>query len=240
MANKLKLLIITALVLFVGLAFVQSSNATPTHTYGEWSNWSSCVVPCGQTHGTKTKTCEAKSEDRDRDSECTIGLTNTIDCSIDKEHVVACEPAGVCPTACGQPESTVPNGEGGTKVCNATAACESAGVCPTTCGQPASTVPNGDGGTINCEATAACATPTPVTTNTGGPGDGRSDNLGCGSHDCSNHPSTSGQVLGASTGPQVLGLSTTSGDSTTVLSLIQLAAAFGFISLGAGLFRKHA
>ncbi len=38
----------------------------------------------------------------------------------------------------------------------------------------------------------------------GGSGDGRSDGLGCGSHDCSNQ----GQILGASTDPQVLGVST--------------------------------
>ena len=85
-------------------------------------------------------------------------------------------------------------------------------------------------------------TPTPTATETpsnpGGPGDG----LGCGSHDCSTHPATSsqGQVLGASTGPQVLGLSTTSGESETALSFIQLISAFGFTSLGFGLFRKHA
>lgn len=91
------------------------------------------------------------------------------------------------------------------------------------------------------------STPTPAPSNPGGgSGDGKSDNLGCGSHDCSGNTassqSTGGQVLGASTGPTqaVLGLSTTSGDSASVFSLIQLAAAFGFTSLGFGLFKKNA
>jgi len=75
---------------------------------------------------------------------------------------------------------------------------------------------------------------------TGGPGDGRSDNLGCGSHDCSNHPSAQGQVLGASTGPQVLGLSTTSGEESFLPQLMQILGAITSGGLGLVFFKKNA
>lgn len=87
-------------------------------------------------------------------------------------------------------------------------------------------------------------TPTPTTapsTNTGGPGDGRSDGLGCGSHDCSSHPSApQGQVLGATTGPQVLGLSTTSGEENFLPQLIQALGAVTAAGLGIKFFKKNA
>ena len=89
-------------------------------------------------------------------------------------------------------------------------------------------VPVGDSQDFTCDPDIT-PTPTPTVTPVassnpsnpgGGTGDGRSDNLGCGSHDCSGNPSsqsTGGQVLGASTGPEVLGLSTTSSDNSPVL-----------------------
>lgn|SRR3989338_3958535 len=79
-------------------------------------------------------------------------------------------------------------------------------------------------------------TPTPTQTpNVGGPGDGRSDNLGCSTHDCSNQPS--GQVLGTQS---VLGLSTTSSGSNIYLSLVQILAAMGPAGVGFKYFRKNA
>lgn len=114
---------------------------------------------------------------------------------------------------------------------------------PTPSGSPTPT-PSGSPTPTPTPTPEVTPTPTPTSTQTpgiGGPGDGSSDNLGCGSHDCSgNTVSSQGQVLGASTGPQVLGLSTTSGESETALPFIQLVSAFGFTSLGFGLFRKHA
>ena len=80
-------------------------------------------------------------------------------------------------------------------------------------------------------------TPTPTQTpNVGGPGDERSDGLGCASHDCSNQPQ--GQVLGASTGPAVLGLSTTSGEESA-LPLVQLFAAFTSSVVGFKFLKKN-
>ncbi len=74
--------------------------------------------------------------------------------------------------------------------------------------------------------------PTVVPTNTpsiGGPGDGKSDGRSDGKSDGrSSFPQTGGQVLGASTGPQVLGLSTTSGGNT----IPQLAQLFGALISG--------
>lgn len=79
-------------------------------------------------------------------------------------------------------------------------------------------------------------TPTPTQTpNVGGPGDGRSDGLGCGSHDCSQ-----GQVLGASTGPAVLGLSTTSSGGNGLLGFVQLFGALALSFSGFSFFKKNA
>ena len=99
--------------------------------------------------------------------------------------------------------------------------------------------------TIDPCANGACVTPVPTTppsTNSGGPGDGRSDNLGCGSHDCSGNQVGGGSqaVLGASTGPRVLGLSTTSGDTNSLLAFGQLSLAFILSLAGFSLFRKNA
>jgi ABC-type Fe3+-siderophore transport system permease subunit len=83
-------------------------------------------------------------------------------------------------------------------------------------------------------------TPTPTTTpsNPGGPGDNKSDNLGCSVNDCSNHPAAQPQVLGAST-KAVLGLSTTSGEENYLLQLIQSFGALTAAGLGFILFKKN-
>lgn len=90
-------------------------------------------------------------------------------------------------------------------------------------------------------------TPTPTqapsnNTNTGGPGDGRSDNLGCSTHDCSGNVvgSPSQAVLGASTGPQVLGLSYTSGNEVPFTAIAQLILASLLSISGFTLLRKNA
>lgn len=111
------------------------------------------------------------------------------------------------------------------------------------CGTPTPTP------TIDPCADNQCATPTPTPTPTatetpsnpgGGPGDGKSDNLGCSTHDCSGNPAPSqGQVLGASTGPQVLGLSTTSGEQSA-LPLLQMFGALVSGLVGFKLFKKNA
>ncbi len=90
-------------------------------------------------------------------------------------------------------------------------------------------------------------TPTPTnqstqTTSGGSDGrsDGKSDNQGCGSHDCSGTTSSSQAVLGASTGPEVLGLSSTSGDQNYLLTFIQLFGAMGMTLAGLRFFKKNA
>lgn len=84
-------------------------------------------------------------------------------------------------------------------------------------------------------------TPTPTQTpNVGGPGDGRSDNLGCSTHDCSGNPTSQGQVLGASTGPAVLGLSTTSGNNNGALAIFQIFTAFMLTATGFKFLKKNA
>jgi hypothetical protein len=97
-------------------------------------------------------------------------------------------------------------------------------------------------GTNQCSTNSDCQTPsetptptptpTPTTTpsNPGGPGDGRSDNLGCGSHDCSSHPS-------APQG-QVLGLSSTSGEENYLLQIVQALGALTSVGLGFVFLKK--
>ncbi|HYM65321.1 MAG TPA: hypothetical protein VES68_02460 [Candidatus Sulfotelmatobacter sp.] len=104
-------------------------------------------------------------------------------------------------------------------------------------------------GDNTCNNNNDCVTPTPTETITptptqtpsnpggGGPGDGRSDNLGCGSHDCSNQ--SHGQVLGAST-KAVLGLSTTSGDNNQALILGQILAALVLGATGFKFLKNNA
>ena len=83
------------------------------------------------------------------------------------------------------------------------------------------------------------ATPTPAqTSNPGGSGDNKSDNLGCSVNDCSNHPSAQPQVLGTST-KAVLGLSTTSGEENYLLQVIQAAGALVSGGLGFIFFKKN-
>lgn len=94
-----------------------------------------------------------------------------------------------------------------------------------------------------------CPTPTPApivaapSTNTGGPGDGLSDNLGCSTHDCSGNQvgggSSTQTVLGAATGPQVLGLSYTSGEESFLPQLLQLFGALTSGGLGLVFFKKN-
>lgn len=107
--------------------------------------------------------------------------------------------------------------------------------------------------TPGCEG-EDCITPTPTATptptqapsnnNGGGSGDGQSDNLGCSTHDCSGNQtaqsSTTQAVLGASTGPQVLGLSTTSGEESVIPQLLQLFGALTSGGLGLVFFKKNA
>lgn len=79
-------------------------------------------------------------------------------------------------------------------------------------------------------------TPTPTNTpNIGGPGDGLSDGRSDGRS--SGLDSSQGQVLGASTGPQVLGLSTT-GSGNILPSFLGLVVAFAFALLGYSFFNK--
>lgn len=93
-------------------------------------------------------------------------------------------------------------------------------------------------------SSSATPIPTPGVGGTSGDkGADGGDGLGCANRDCSGNqvggPSSSqGEVLGASTGPAVLGLSTTSGDSSPI-SLIQFALSSGFIFSGFKLFRKQ-
>lgn len=92
-------------------------------------------------------------------------------------------------------------------------------------------------------ASTPTPTPTPGATNPpsnpGGPGDGRSDGLSsCPS--CTQAPQGPTQaVLGASTGPAVLGLSTTSGEEGA-MPLIQIFGAFLSAGLGLRFFKKNA
>jgi hypothetical protein len=163
----------------------------------------------------------------------------------------ACTPAGQCPTTCGYTGGTVPNGQGGTVTCAATQAC--ADNRTHVCTDPTATnyvaEPNPDTEVSDntvCTYPEATLTPTPEVTqapsNNGGGssgGDGKSDGLGCGSHDCSGNPQPSSQaVLGASTGPQVLGLSTTSGEENYLLQIFQALGALTSAGLGLAFFKK--
>lgn len=112
----------------------------------------------------------------------------------------------------------------------------------------------GEDGEFNPETEVAnnelCAnepTPTPEVTpapqvNTGGPGDGMSDGRSDGLSSCpscTQAPKTQGQVLGASTGPQVLGLSTTSGEENALPQLIQILGALTSAGLGFVFLKKN-
>lgn len=171
-------------------------NACKTPVNGGWSEWSTCSAVCGT--GSQTRTCTNPAPSN--------GGAQCVGSSTQSCNTQACDPAGTCPTACGQ---------------------------------QASTVPDGKGGTIACSATAACVTPTPTSGQTppGGPGDGLSDG-GSSCPDCTKPHNTTQSVLGASTGPQVLGLSTTSGEENAVLPLVQLFAALTSGMFGFKLLKK--
>jgi hypothetical protein len=136
----------------------------------------------------------------------------------------------------------VAEGEG-TNQCSTDSDCQTPPpTCPTDCGQPASRISDGKGGYISCDATAACPVSVPTeapSTNPGGPGDG----LGCATHDCSGNKvgggSSTQAVLGASTGPQVLGLSTTSGEESFLPQWLQLFGALTSGGLGLIFFKKN-
>jgi len=114
--------------------------------------------------------------------------------------------------------------------------------CPTTCGYQGGTILDGHGKTTTCNATPACVTPTTAPSNPGGSGgsgvsDGRSDGLSsCPS--CTQAPQ--GQVLGASVGPQVLGLSYTSGEESVLPQLLQIFGALTSAGFGLIFLKKNA
>jgi cell division septation protein DedD len=83
------------------------------------------------------------------------------------------------------------------------------------------------------------STPESTPSPTSSPSNTGSTSSSGGGSSSSSNSNSGGQVSGASTGQQVLGLSTTSSDNSPMFSFIQLAAAFGFVSLGFGLFRKN-
>jgi hypothetical protein len=85
-------------------------------------------------------------------------------------------------------------------------------------------------------------TPTQTPSNPGGPGDGKSDGRSDGRSscpECTQAPATAA-VLGASTGPAVLGLSTTSGEESVMLQLVQLFGALVSGAAGFTFFKKNA
>lgn len=100
---------------------------------------------------------------------------------------------------------------------------------------------NGDTrwGETSCNTNSCSVTPTPTSGQTppGGPGDGLSDG-GSSCPDCTKPHNSTQSVLGASTGPQVLGLSTTSGEENAVLPLVQLFAALTSGMFGFKLLKK--
>lgn len=250
MAYALKAVIISAVVLFVGLFFVQLSNANFSSTHRDWGDWSRCVVPCGQTHGIKTKTCEDKNGGGD--NECSIGQTKTKDCEIDKDDVVACPTPSVSPTC--TPTLTPTPTPTPTPTCTPTPtpstsptptptqtpthyACNSDHICEITEG------PGQDSCNPENEGSDCIVTPTPTvtpepTTPPAGHGDGLSDGRSsCPS--CTQAPSSGTQaVLGASTGPAVLGLSTTSGEENYLAIFAQLFGALTSAGLGFKFFKK--
>lgn len=102
-------------------------------------------------------------------------------------------------------------------------------------------------GANTCSSDGDCVTPTPTPTptntpsNPGGPGDGRSDGRSDGLSSCpSCTQAPQGQVLGASTGPAVLGLSTTDSGNNIYISLFQILAALAFATAGFKISQKHA
>lgn len=86
------------------------------------------------------------------------------------------------------------------------------------------------------------STPTPTPSNPGGPGDGLSDGRSDGRSSCPEctQAPKSAAVLGASIGPAVLGLSTTSGEQNIVLQLVQLFGALASGIAGYTFFKKNA
>jgi hypothetical protein len=148
----------------------KTAGATTTHrewsSWSNWSGWSSCQVKdertCGATlEGTKTRTKTRTCQNHSGSgyNECSyVGQVDTYtdrdDCEV---KLPDCTPEGQCPTDCGLSSSEVPDGKGGTKVCEATAVCPPAeGVCETQCGKFESYVPDGKGGQKYCPATDIC------------------------------------------------------------------------------------
>ncbi len=87
--------------------------------WGEWSDYSSCdQIDCG-TVCTKTRTrfCDSPYPSNGG-ANCVGDASETT-----TENNPSCDIEGTCPTACGNATSTVSDGLGGTKDCQATEAC---------------------------------------------------------------------------------------------------------------------
>lgn len=123
-------LLLVWLVSFFTSKDAEAKGITMPHHY-EWGSWedkTECEqLKCGSEEGERI--IEQKCDQWKRGwatgnpKECSYGETRekTVGCCV--EEVEQCEPEGICPTECGYEGGEVADGEGGTKVCEATNPC---------------------------------------------------------------------------------------------------------------------
>ena len=122
------LIIAFAVVVFAyNVAFAQASTQVPHHYhFGNW-NYGTCIqTKCGDATGTqdKTRTCnDFQMGWAFGNHGCVFGTTQTESVACGVKEPTQCEEEGICPTECGLTSSEVADGQGGTKVCEATPAC---------------------------------------------------------------------------------------------------------------------
>jgi len=113
------------LIAIIGLfVFTGTAEATFHKPHNEWGKMkvSECEqIKCGNEAGKITYTIPCNSVNSWGINKCKEAKVWTKDCKV--EEVKQCEPEGICPTECGKLSSEVADGQGGTKVCEATPAC---------------------------------------------------------------------------------------------------------------------
>lgn len=114
------ILTICGLFLFAGTA--EATFYKPHNEYGKLKV-SECVqTKCGNEAGKITYTIPCNSVNSWGINICKEDKVWTKECTV--KEPVACEEEGICPTECGLEASEVADGQGGTKICEATPACE--------------------------------------------------------------------------------------------------------------------
>lgn len=115
------LITLIGVFMFAGIANATVNFTKPHNEYGKTIITECVQTKCGCSEGTYTKTIVCNSVNSWGFNTCTKDKVEVKKCEV--KDPVACEEEGVCPTECGYAGGEVADGQGGTKVCEATEAC---------------------------------------------------------------------------------------------------------------------